>query len=337
MEEIMRRMILSAAVLLSCLVAGAQEGMVTYALPRTCITLEVEAVKETFFAGPYARFSEKYLGVEARQEDGTSYQLRSVRMLPLVEADPSAVFSATLPKGATLDNFFSLTSQGLVSVPAASASKESVWRFGSLVNSDFAGKEISSNLTSEAATLYRNVREQSAYNKVSVQQNMVVEKSTEAKARETADMIFSLRRTRVQIVTGDTDASYSGEAMAAALAEIDRLETEYMSLFVGYSDFQTLQFNFDVIPQKGTNMYIAFRLSDTEGLVPAESASGRPYVLNVTASENLAPTLASKSKQSVRYRIPAVCTVKLMDGANALFQTRVPVYQFGVEAAYPMN
>ena len=150
-------------------------------------------------------------------------------------------------------------------------------------------------------------------------------------------MIFELRRTRVQIVTGDTDASFSGEAMAAALEEIDRLEKEYTSLFVGYSDFQTQKFNFDVIPQKGTNMYIAFRLSDTEGLLPAEAASGRPYVLNVTAAESLAPAAASKSKTAVRYRIPAVCTVKLMDGATALFQTRVPVYQFGTEAAYPMN
>lgn len=333
----MRRLFLSVTVFLSCLAAGAQDGTLTYALPRTCITLEVEAVKETFFAGPYARFAEKYLGVEARQEDETSYQLQSVRMLPLVEADPSAVYTATLPKGVSADSFFSLTAQGLVSVPAAASSKESLWRFTSLVNSDFAGREISSNLTSGSATLYRNVKEQSAYNKVSVQQSMVVEKSSEAKARETADMIFDLRRTRVQIVTGDTDASYSGEAMAAALAEIDRLEREYMSLFVGYSDFQTLQFNFDVIPQRGTNMYIAFRLSATEGLVPAESASGRPFVLNVTPAETIAGTAVSKSKQAVRYRIPAVCTVKLMDGATALFQTRVPVYQFGADAFYPLN
>lgn len=333
----MKRLFLTAAVLLLCIIAGAQDGTVTYALPRTCITLEVEAVKETFFAGPYAKFSEKYLGVEARQEDGTSYQLQSVRMVPCVEADPSVVLSAALPKGGVPDSFFSLTSQGLISIPAAASPKESEWRFTSLVNSDFAGKEISSNLTSEAATLYRNVKEQSAYNKISVQQSMVVEKSAEAKAKETADMIFELRRTRVQIVTGDTDASFSGEAMAAALDEIDRLEKEYTSLFVGYSNFQTQKFNFDVIPQKGTNMYIAFRLSETEGLLPAESASGRPYVLNVTAAESLAPAAVSKSKTAVLYRIPAVCTVRLMDGATALFQTRVPVYQFGTEAAYPMN
>ena len=121
----MRRLFLTAAVLLSCAVAGAQDGTVTYALPRTCITLEVEAVKETFFAGPYAKFSEKYLGVEARLEDGTSYQLQSVKMVPCVEADPSVVLSAALPKGGVPDSFFSLTSQGLISIPAAASSKAS--------------------------------------------------------------------------------------------------------------------------------------------------------------------------------------------------------------------
>ena len=37
------------------------------------------------------------------------------------------------------------------------------------------------------------------------------------------------------------------------------------------------------------------------------------------------------------YRIPAVCTVKLMDGANLLLQSRMPVYQLGQESTLPVN
>ena len=37
------------------------EGYVTYSLPSTSLVLDVEAVKESFYAGPYARYAEKYL------------------------------------------------------------------------------------------------------------------------------------------------------------------------------------------------------------------------------------------------------------------------------------
>ena len=94
-----------------------------------------------------------------------------------------------------------------------------------------------------------------------MQQNMVVEKSADKKAAEAAETIFKLRQKRLQIVTGDTDATYSGEAMGAAIAELTRLEEEYMTLFVGYSDYNDMAMSFDVIPdaEAESQMYIAFR------------------------------------------------------------------------------
>ena len=56
-----RIMILAAlaAIMLPAGKAAAQdpEGALCYALPKTVINLEVEAVKETFHAGPYAKFA----------------------------------------------------------------------------------------------------------------------------------------------------------------------------------------------------------------------------------------------------------------------------------------
>ena len=68
--EIMRRFLLSAAlgVLLAGLGAAAQ-GTVGYCLPRTTLTLTVTVERESFFAGPYARYAQKYLGIDAAQTD----------------------------------------------------------------------------------------------------------------------------------------------------------------------------------------------------------------------------------------------------------------------------
>ena len=58
-------------------------GTVSYALPQTTITMEVEAVREYFYAGPYAKYAEKYLGVQARQADQTTCTLKEGQDDPL--------------------------------------------------------------------------------------------------------------------------------------------------------------------------------------------------------------------------------------------------------------
>ena len=320
--------------------ASAQdpEGSLVYSLPSTTVRLQVEARKENFYAGPYARYAQKYLGIDARQKDDVTCTVTSVTMAAYTEADPSARY--TVAPGASMPAFLSLTSQGLVSV-SSGASGTTEWRFPAAGKADFSDKGLTSNLTSESTTLYRNVKNESAYNKVAVQQEMVVQKSLESRAKEAAEMIFSLRKKRVQIVTGDTDATFSGEAMAAAVGEIARLENEYMSMFIGYSEYSEQKMNYDIVPSKDNDsqLYVAFRVSDSKGLVPADDLSGKPYLLEFTPQDVVSPSeKGSRAKgQAAHYRVPAVCTVKLSDGANVLLQGRMPVYQLGVESTFPLG
>jgi len=338
----MKKIITIAAAMLAGIGAFGQEnpeGSLTYSLPQTVLSFDVEAVRESFFAGPYARYAEKYLGIEARQQDATSYQLSSVKMTPCIEADPQHRYMVYLPDGSG-SNFLKLTSQGLVSVSDGSFGAQTVWRFPVKVDGDFAANGVSSNFTSESSTLIKTVKADSVFNQVAVSQDIVVAKSLEQKAREAADMILSLRKTRVQIITGDTDASYSGEAMGAAIEEIARLEKEYLTLFTGYSEYQTQKMKFDLVPttEARNNVFVAFRLSDSNGLVSADDVSGKPYLVDIVPEElaGAAPQAGKSSGKgtAIRYRVPAVCDVKLSDGVSIIFQTRVPVYQYGATGTY---
>jgi len=330
-----------AGFLFSGIEANAQDavGTVSYALPQTTITLQVEAVKESFYAGPYAKFAKKYLGVDAREEDEVTCTLSSVKMTPYIEADQSARYYVTIDKSSP--SFLSLCSQGLIAVSDGNFGDGSQWRFASQAGADFADKGVSSNLTSEATTLYRGVKDDASYNRVGVQQNMVVQKSVEQRAKEAAEMIFDLRKKRVQIVTGDTDATYSGEAMGAALSEIAALEKEYMSMFIGYSDYQTQAMKCDVVPVKNqkSQTYVAFRISDADGIVSADDMSGRPYILELVPQkfeEAQGKGVASKGTMAV-YRVPSICSVKLTDGVNPILQDRIAVYQLGTECYFPIS
>lgn len=331
-----------AVLLMLPMVASAQkkadpQGHLTYSLPSTVIMLEVEAVQENFYAGPYAKYAEKYLGIKARQKDESTIHLTEVVMTPLVEADQSRRYTISVVKGQVEASFLKLSAQGLISFADATYGDVPQWRFPKSGQADFSGMGVSSNLTSESTTLYHDGGK--------VNQNMLVGKTSEQKAAETAEMILKLREQRLQIVTGDTDATYSGEAMGAAIAEITRLEQEYMMLFTGYSESQTQQMRFEVVPsadQEG-QMYIAFRLSDTDGLVPADKMTGKPVIMQIIPQEFAQPEVPVEEKKDkkveilVHYRIPAVCTVKLMEGANLLLQSRIPVYQLGQESSTPIN
>ena len=336
-----------AALMLLPVTASAQkkadpEGYLTYSLPSTVISLDVEAVQEKFYAGPYAKYAEKYLGIKPRMKDENTVQLTQIRMTPLVEPDQTRRYSVDVKKRVEEATLMKLASGGFVTFADAKHGDQTVWRFPTEEKGDFSGKGVSSNLTSGSTTLYRKDNKESAYNRIAVQQDMVIEKTLEQKAAETAAMILKLRKQRLQIVTGDTDATYSGEAMGAAIEELTRLENEYMTLFTGYSEKQPQHMTFEVIPDpsKENQMYVVFRMSEAGGLVPADNLSGKPVVMEIVP-QAFAQTEVKEEKKSkdvgVYYRIPAACTVKLLDGMDLIFQTRMPIYQLGQESSLPVN
>ena len=296
-----KRFFVAAAALLCCIGAGAQQVQ-----PKTKLTFDVSAQLEQFYAGPYARYAQKYLGVEAKEEDSSKATLTSVVMKYGSDTE---------------------------------ASGTSVWSKPGFAQSGFESRGVSANYTSEAATLFSA----GAASRI-VSQSVTVEKTPEQKAREAADMVFLLRRNRIQIITGDTDATYSGEAMKAAIDELAALEQEYLSLFLGYTITQEQKVTFELSPSSDAKdqIYVIFRLSDQEGLLPAEEIGGKPYYLDIAPQEMAGapaadPKAASRAKAVQTVRIPAICDLKVSDGVKTFLQSRIPVYQLGEDRVYPVQ
>ena len=321
------------------------DGAVVYSLPMTSLHIQVEAEREVFTTGPYAKFAKKYLGLDARQEDQIQYLITQLQVRPYLEADPSHSFMVNLTglKNA-IANFTQFHTQGLIVLSDSYLGKEEKSRFGVQARTVFTDKGMSSNLTQEQITLYRAEQSASGMNRVAVPQSQTVEKSVERRAEEAAELIFKLRSERVKIITGDTDATFSGAALGDAVKEMARLEEEYLSLFLGKSAYSTQTMQFEVLPSatQARQTYIAFRLSDTEGLMPASNLSGRPIVLELKAEENQpqGPTVApdaGKSAVKLFYRKPVAMQLLLSDGQELLVQSRVLIYQLGQVLSFPLN
>lgn len=320
------------------------QGAMVYSLPSTTLCFVAEAEHESFTAGPYARYAQKYLGVQVRTENADMYKLSSLKMFPYIEADYSANYALNLgtSKNASA-NFLELINQGLILWSDTYAGKTEKVQFPSVLTKEpFAESQSTSNFTSETTTLYKTVQTSKGVENVPVQQNQLVEKSLEKRAEEAASTIFKLRAKRMDIITGETDATFSGEAMRAVLDEINRLEKEYLALFTGHSVFDKQRMTFEVVPQSANQkqMYIVFRISDNQGLLPSSEISGRPVVLELI-KENPEAEMPQMNlayeKGRVIYRRPAAMVARVTDGQTLLFQFRVPVYQLGQLVSFPID
>ena len=319
-------------VIASCLVLGIslQAQELYYALPRTTFTLEVQARQESFFAGPYAAFAHRLLNMDVREDDEVSTEIVSARLIPQVEADPSAWYTTEQDNASLL----TLSAQGLVSFADKAEGETVAWRFPAKARAHFNGALITDTEKPSTIIEFEAVQTDTGMVNVPIEHKILVEKTLEDKASDAADMILNLRKERMNIITGNTDANFYGNSMEIALRELDLMEKEYLALFRGYTVERPLHGVFDVRPSAGERVqrYVAFLLSDTDGLKSA--GKGTPFYLELEAETTPEPVDAGGRRRMLRYREPAICTVRLTQDGRDLLVTRAPVYQLGAECIY---
>ena len=82
MKNMLKSLLLMAAVLVSMRMTAQNsenpQGSLTYCLPMTTVSMEVTAVQENFYAGPYAKYAEKYLGINVRSTDASTFTITEI-------------------------------------------------------------------------------------------------------------------------------------------------------------------------------------------------------------------------------------------------------------------
>lgn len=166
-------------------------------------------------------------------------------------------------------------------------------------------------------------------------------RSLDEAAREAALTIFSLRKARVELITGMAGENVFGEGMRAALDEFSRLEAEYTALFLGKKTIQTALHTRDVVPARGETQRVVARFLDGEGLLASDDLTGEPIVLEMKVVGDIAapaPTTGRPSRNAPatqRTLLPAQVDCRLSFGAQTLASGRFAVSQMGVWVDVP--
>lgn len=104
-------------------------------------------------------------------------------------------------------------------------------------------------------------------------------------ASATAEMIFSLRKSRLDLITGEAGENVFGAGLKAALDEIARLEKNYLEMFYGTTTVVEEVHTFNVALTSANMEYTVCRFNEKEGVVALDDLSGKPIVIKVTTEK----------------------------------------------------
>jgi hypothetical protein len=167
-------------------------------------------------------------------------------------------------------------------------------------------------------------------------------RTEEQAAREAADMIFSIRRRRFELVSGDMGENVYGGGLGAALERLDMMENQYMELFLGRHSVETRTERFHIVPETGDTSIIFARWNAARGFLPVDDLSGEPVVLQlnpqgVARATYIAPNGSPRRPRGkggleagYDYAVadPTLCRVVI--GDHDYGHAVIPVYQMGV-------
>ncbi len=322
----------------------------TYALPHTVLKIEAEIVTTRTIRGPFYRFADKYMGIrKAPQQSSVAFDLGKIQVRTLTEADPESYYLIrTLSGNPELSDFIRLSNEGLI----VDVSMRRKMHGSDYMPVDVPGpmyyKDLSvhSNVVMSSDTLYKTILTDSTFIKVPVLKDQLIVRTIDEKAREAADLVFKLRKRRFHMISANYDFMPEGDAMEHVLRELDELEKDYLSLFIGkqYEQVETLTYYYT--PGGGTDdaTITLFEFSRRDGVLSDPAADSKPVTLTLVAEnktrvlKNTGMPLRGKSiNNAIFYRVPDMARMELDYGAKKLITDRIPVYQFGAILSLPLK
>lgn len=187
--------------------------------------------------------------------------------------------------------------------------------------------------TGQTAQEVRHMFPAAGFPKLLIDKTSASPEALEDSARKAAGKIFEIRRNRFELITGMAGENVFGGGLSAALAKLDELEQQYLSLFFGRQTTQITENQLRVTPQQGLATYTLAKFSSTEGLLAPDSGDGMAVTVSLrplgsTSAVGLNTTDKPSSKtRTVRIPADAECRILLDD--NELTSRTLPISQFG--------
>ena len=152
-------------------------------------------------------------------------------------------------------------------------------------------------------------------------------------AREAANTIFFLRKSRQELITAQLGENVFGGGLEAALREIDKYENANLELFFGKEIVSTATERVVLMPRDDKFNYVLARFSEKDGLVPATDLSGEIVMLQIEPSGDTSlkyiTEAGEKDKVQIDCRVADFATCVISCGTEPIFKRVLPLFEYG--------
>lgn len=342
MNIFVKKSVMMAALMLSAMVVsaqfatrnaknvapGLQEGFY-YSVPKTVLRLDFRIEESVLMEGPYCAYADRYLGVN-NVIRGKSRQFKIVDMEinSCGEADPDATFFVEFTHKAAKKVNIELNSKGILeSFSVGDGPAKALAETEMPVGVDTQEKPIDTSKVFKAAI------------------TPAMGRPLEQQARAAAEKIAEIRDAKMKLLTGYQEVAFSGEAISKMYAELDAMEDEYLSLFVGKRLTKTVVRSLYVTPIQEEHTLTVGKFSSRNGLSSSLQADGETIIVtlypSMTTSTIKAPSHSAiesaTHENKLVYRIPETAVVKVTCGNRLLAEQRCSISQLGVLLLAPIG
>jgi len=321
---------------------------IIYSLPKTGFHVEVEITKTTVVPGPFYDYAKEFLGIEDVPREDTSYfSLTSVNLQSFEEPDTGQYYVISSCKTEFLtENLLTLTGQGLMLMHPPYMDKQefrdSYWA-GEKWRPYYTNLSVKRNVFEKIDTFYKTILQDTSFVRVPLIKKQLTQKSKVKKAEEAANFIIKLRKRRFKLIAGMYEKYPEGASLEVSVRELDELEEEYLSLFIGKSYNRQEKYHFYIYPlENGQNtLFLGCLGQDGFNTIPVEG--GKPLQVkfdNLQVTTPLEKKFARKKgrvKNTLYYRVPGEANLTITLGEKVIFFNRVKISQAGTVVPYSIG
>ncbi|GAF01515.1 DUF4831 family protein [Saccharicrinis fermentans] len=305
-------------------VVDATTQSLTYMLPKTSIRVDIEMEKTIKKAGPYYRYSQRYLNLSnVITEDSEEWVIKGVHIHTSGKADEDKRFSI-FTKGNTSAQMLTLTPEGILAGINTSLP----------FSTQLPPKEQHPILSLDEID----------FDNVALNEELLYKTSSAAMAQEAANMVYRLRSTRTNLLSGELEnLPPDGEAYNTILKEIEKQEKDFVSLFAGKTITVSLTRSFELTPDPLSSYtnHVLCRFNQQKGLVDAMDITGTPiyFKMDVEKMKVLKNNSSERSKDpapnGLFYNLPAPATITIVDKNTTIASKKVKLAQYGQVISMP--
>ena len=299
---------------------GQQKG-IYYSLPRTVIQLDLMIDKTELLEGPFSNYANMVGADDVITSDQVEYVLRDVVMSTYAEADPNATFFVSLNQKKTESLQLHLNSKGILEGVAMEAQNPPVK----------PAPPVKVQVSAENASFKYQFGPSGG-------------RSEELRARAAADMINRIREEKIKLITGFQETAFTLETYRQMFADLNEMEAEYLSLFVGKRVVTPVVQTVYVTLTKDVPLQTVGSFSKETGfstsIAEGNALTVQAISLKTTSQINGLSKSAVESishEDKIFYRIPETANVKVCLNEEVLLERREILAQFGIFMLAPLN